>query len=306
MDINVDLLLVAGNIGDMNRRAETSKTGFTLIELLVVLSIIVILASLLLPAIRLVKDAAYSVRCSASLRNLGPFFFQYAEDHQGMLPPAFCETYHPEGTSGVHVDAGTHWHFWGVLLVSTFVGNGDITTKDPWGAQVPNFAFFECPSIPKKPRPPAYTTREVTMVSYGVNNAMLGPGANWGYGKGRNGFLDHTRAITTVSKPGRTIMLAEHWGLDDIGDIPVSNNKKVRSWTDPPTARTCVDAGGNEVTPNGFTPTVSGFAGKGYGLSLRHRGRSNYLFHDGHVESLTPQDTMPTGSLDDANLWTGR
>ncbi len=290
----------------MNRHSSRTGKGFTLIEILVVLSIIVLLASLLLPSVRMVRDAAYSVRCASSQRNLGPFFFQYAADHRGMLPPAYCENYHPEGTFGVHTNAGTYWHFWGVLLVSTFVNNGDITFTDPWGAQIPNYAFFECPSIPKKPRWPTYKVREVTMVSYGVNNALLGPGANWGYGKGQPGLLDHTRRLAAIPKPSMTIMLAEHWGLDDLDNIPVANNNKVRSWTDPPTARTCVDADGNEVTPSGFTPTASGYAGKGYGLSLRHHGRSNFLFHDGRVQSLTPQETVPTGSLDDGNLWTGQ
>ena len=89
-------------------------------------------------------------------------------------------------------------------LCYTFADSDEISYKDPWGKKIPNYKFVTCLSTPKKPSYPANDRLEVTMVSYGVNIAVLGPNANWGYGKGIPGFLDSNRQITAVKKPART------------------------------------------------------------------------------------------------------
>jgi prepilin-type N-terminal cleavage/methylation domain-containing protein/prepilin-type processing-associated H-X9-DG protein len=60
--------------------------GFTLIELLVVISIIAILAAILLPTIRLVRDMALQSSCSNDLRQAGSFLLQYTVDNDGRFP----------------------------------------------------------------------------------------------------------------------------------------------------------------------------------------------------------------------------
>ena len=61
--------------------------AFTLIELLVVISIIAILASLLLPAIGLVRNSAQSTTCGNMQRQLGLANFVYANDNEGLAIP---------------------------------------------------------------------------------------------------------------------------------------------------------------------------------------------------------------------------
>ncbi len=64
------------------------RSGFTLTELLVVVSIIAVLTAMLLPAVKLVRDAARSTRCRTNLRQIGLGIQLYSEDQQGFLPPS--------------------------------------------------------------------------------------------------------------------------------------------------------------------------------------------------------------------------
>ena len=61
--------------------------GFTLIELLVVLAILLILVSLLLPAVEKVKQSMGLAVCTDNLHKLYIAFMTFVEDHGG-FPPA--------------------------------------------------------------------------------------------------------------------------------------------------------------------------------------------------------------------------
>jgi len=60
--------------------------AFTLIELLVTITIIVILAALLLPALALAQERGRRARCLSNVRQIGMIFGHYADDHQGAFP----------------------------------------------------------------------------------------------------------------------------------------------------------------------------------------------------------------------------
>jgi len=63
-----------------------TRTAFTLIELLVVVSIIAVLMSMLMSAVRMVRDSASTAVCQSNLRQIGLAFVVYAKDQDGRVP----------------------------------------------------------------------------------------------------------------------------------------------------------------------------------------------------------------------------
>ena len=73
--------------GLLRRPAERQGEGFTLVELLVVITVIVILASLLLPVLSKAKESARSINCQSNLRQLQLCWHMYADDAGGVFVP---------------------------------------------------------------------------------------------------------------------------------------------------------------------------------------------------------------------------
>lgn len=63
-----------------------TKKGFTLIELLVVIAIISLLLSILMPALRRVKEAGKRILCLSNVKTLSMGYIMYLDAHEGKLP----------------------------------------------------------------------------------------------------------------------------------------------------------------------------------------------------------------------------
>jgi type II secretory pathway pseudopilin PulG len=74
------------------------RSAFSLVELIVVLGIIMILLSLLMPAISSVRSQAQEIRCQANLRNIGMAALVHSNDHAGRLP---CGGWHYSPAGGI-------------------------------------------------------------------------------------------------------------------------------------------------------------------------------------------------------------
>lgn len=68
------------------------RSGFTLIELLVVIVIIAILASVSVPIMGMVKDAASSNRSSVNLREIGKALAVYQGEHSRRYPAVYADS----------------------------------------------------------------------------------------------------------------------------------------------------------------------------------------------------------------------
>jgi len=69
--------------GACSRASSKCQTGFTLVELLVVIAIIALLMSILMPALKRVRNQAQAIRCAANLKQWGLMFNFYTEDYDG-------------------------------------------------------------------------------------------------------------------------------------------------------------------------------------------------------------------------------
>ena len=96
------------------------RRAFTLMELLIVISVIALLASMLMPAIRMVRDAARTTKCKANLRQIVLGIHGYAQDWEAKLVPQ----YNDDGIRwfanlAVYLDAkraGADWQVQGDLM----------------------------------------------------------------------------------------------------------------------------------------------------------------------------------------------
>ena len=121
----------------MQKTCNIRKKGFTLIELLVVISIISLLLSILIPALKGAKKQARSIICRSNMRQIGLAGILYAEAN---------ETYIPRG--------GAFGTWFKCFL--PYLG-GEETTTDYRDVNI-----YRCPSFPDKKQTVCYVVSSWT------------------------------------------------------------------------------------------------------------------------------------------------
>jgi prepilin-type processing-associated H-X9-DG protein len=91
------------------------KNHFTIIELLVVIAVIVILISLLMPAIGKAKDTGRRISCAGNMRQIGIAALQYAGENNEWLPAGSNSQLASSWTGALANDfpPGPPWSGWG-------------------------------------------------------------------------------------------------------------------------------------------------------------------------------------------------
>jgi prepilin-type N-terminal cleavage/methylation domain-containing protein/prepilin-type processing-associated H-X9-DG protein len=227
-------------------------SAFTLMELLVVITIISLLAAMLLPATGMVRSSAKSMVCMSNMRQIGMAFSNYANDNDGMTPPYLLADSLGNGVNfQASIDAGVPHYFWFGALVGSLEDGPGKASK-----------VYICPdSCFPKPSTKGWG------LSYGYNSSTP--------------FINKVKSLTNNCQTGyfasqftnlsTRILIAERWGADILG-------VKNEGWNVTP------------PYPNYSTPMAPPLrpGGKDPALRLSHRGGSNYLLFDGHVEFMTP------------------
>lgn len=245
------------------------RQAFTLIELLVVISIIAVLCSMLLPAVGIVRGQARQTACASQLRQLGMAMVGYSGDFEGHVPPMF---YSPPMAQLTWDDLLASGEYDGRSLPQSVLDDVCV----PFSAS--GKSLYVCPEDTAANAPGVNYWRR----TYSVPNG-------WCTG----GFGDSP----TPQAPRADGNGARYWGISDadwsvnLARVPASS---VIMLTEMPTNH---DRGLYNILGN--TSLVEINAPSWQIGSTLHRNRSNYLYCDGHVVALRPQDTvMPGGTLD--------
>jgi prepilin-type N-terminal cleavage/methylation domain-containing protein/prepilin-type processing-associated H-X9-DG protein len=237
------------------RCKKLNRTGFTLLELLVVIAIIAILAALLLPVLSAAKKRAAQATCINNQKQLGLGMQMYVSDNDSSFPGIASRLY------GFHAE---DWIYWRTNAAYPQFEKSPILTSIP-GLQKPS---LRCPldtsdvdRLNSDPFSDGYGPYlfSYSFTGYGLNSD--------GKNVGMSSVVDTSTGATNkflfkegaVHNPGNKIMLAEEPGSSGENDSP----------------------NGNIIYDGRWIPTTDP-------LTLRHGGKADVTFSDGHVEPVTP------------------
>lgn len=238
------------------------RRAFTLVELLVVIAIIAILAALLLPALSAAKDRARTAQCLNNQHQLGLGMLMYVNGNQDTFPGLASKAngYQPED-----------WIYW-----RTNTALYPPVEKSPIIAQsgTVNRSMFRCPSDQDDadriaqsqaavgPYFYSYSFTGYGNTNYSGNTAAAFMGLDGQNNFGMASFINSSGTnllfkMGRVRNPAGKIMLAEEPGSMSPRDTPYTN------WI---------------VAQDGrYMPDRDA-------LTIRHGGKANVVFADGHAE----------------------
>ncbi|OGV32709.1 MAG: hypothetical protein A2020_15115 [Lentisphaerae bacterium GWF2_45_14] len=173
----------------MRKHYKKTRTGllFTLIELLVVISIIAILASMLLPALRGARETAKAISCASNMKQIGTGFGMYASDFNGYIAPPSAAAGHPD----LSIERYTSLYHWDYYIGRNYM-NYPVTSWG-WSPSPSSWPLFRCPND-SVPRHTVWANRSYAVPQYLVHSLVGMPVG---------------RKYSMIDKPSSTYLLGE-------------------------------------------------------------------------------------------------
>jgi prepilin-type N-terminal cleavage/methylation domain-containing protein/prepilin-type processing-associated H-X9-DG protein len=278
-----------------------SFRAFTLIELLVVIAIIAILAAMLLPALATAKAKALRIQCVSQMKQLGIGITLFTLDRDDMFPPAAYGAANGQLSWDVYI-----YSYLGGRAADSDLNQGivdlafapkiavcpaDRGPKVWWirdtfsgvrsysmNAAGPNWATeYQIPTANQKYPLPA-PNRGVGL--YWRDNGLIGGRPDWDAKSFKTSVVkDQAGTILLVEQPNGQGAVGNEWPSISLGPQGAGSLYQL------------------DPAAQAQDPNATGGVNQGAMTYKSHGQRFNYLFHDGHVQSLKTTETIGTGTL---------
>lgn len=289
----------------------TGNRAFTLIELLVVIAIIAILAAILFPVFAQAREKARQASCLSNEKQTGLAIMQYVQDYDETFPTTGL--YYVDDWSNPN---GSNYHYWAYNIQPYMKSVQAIWCPSDGGSSngYNDFGDWSGPRI-------SYAANSLMGGDFLEGNAMHGVIAiqNTGWGEDDAGWFKWRGPVpmSDVNYPSSSIMLAEkHADTVAQTDFAWLGTNSAYIW---PTQVYLWDSNTNDQNawpyaisgsgiPNGARPAGKPYPfGKAGGCPTKHSGMTNFIFVDGHVKAMKPEQTNPDGNnRPQDNLWDAR
>ena len=275
--------------------------GFTLIELLVVIATIALLAAILFPVFARARENARRAGCQSNLKQIGLGIFQYAQDYDEVMVPAWLE-------GGCDVGQG-----WQPTNSTNFNCNTGLEKNVKWMDMIYPYVkseqIFNCPSAPRSI--PRYVQADSN--KYGHYTANLGyrssgdtknPPFSYYTASTASGSLSVPIKLAQIQVPVTTVLVTETRSVSYSGAANCVFTFGNSSGSNVP------DFDFREIGADGADRSIRTFIFDGNNpdgiIGERHLETINVLWADGHVKAVklaTIAEYTPVGSNRNYPAW---